>query len=65
MSNYLPNYCGPHGERFADVCPQCAREWWLQLSSVERALVSYVSQDGVPAIGCKKFIEEFRKMECT
>jgi hypothetical protein len=63
MSAYLPNYCGPHDQRFSTACLHCSGEWFGGLTRVEQALVVRVTQPGVPYIGCKQYIEDFRKME--
>ncbi len=65
VSSYWPNYCGPHGKGYADACPDCAQEWYVTLTKIEQALVLHVSQPGASVSGCKKLIEDFRKMEAA
>jgi hypothetical protein len=65
MAEKAPNYCPRHDQHFGQACVHCSGEWFWTLSEIEKALVIHVSQPGVPLIGCKDFIEEFRKMEAA
>lgn len=61
----LPNYCARHNQQFTQVCLRCSGEWFGTLSRIEQALVIHVSQPSAPLIGCKKYIEDFRKIEAS
>lgn len=63
MATRLPNYCGPHGERYSVDCPGCVREWLQSLSQIERALIDYRRCCSLRA--AKKLVNDFRSMEAA
>jgi hypothetical protein len=64
MSQALPNYCGPHGVRYAGPhCRECVLDWLNALPPVERALADYRADRSVRTV--KKLIEDFRKLEAA